>query len=126
MKNKDALVNSDAMAAKLFGPDSPDFKKLFLDSLEKVIAKSNETDRMLDMHFSKRPIRITKLVDPVKLSAEIQALAKDYADNSKINKAKSYKAGFDNGWSQGYYEGLFKAADMVKLSRSGTSKRKGA
>lgn len=123
MKNKDALVNNGV--AKLLGPNGPDFKKLLLGSLEEVLIKSHETDLILDRHFSKRPIRITKLVDPVKLSANIQALAKDYADNSKINRAKSYKAGFDNGWSQGYYEGLCKAAEVVELFKAGTSKRKG-
>lgn len=114
----------NATKARLLGPENQKLKKILLDGLSKCFAEINKTDDILDKHFSKKLIRTTKLINSVKLSREIEAAAEDFHKKSVAHKAKSYKAGFDNGWNTGYYEGLLKAAEMAKLSKATNTRAK--
>ena len=53
------------------------------------------------------------MTNPEKLFTKIIAEAQDHHEQFMLKKAKSYKAGFDNGWAMGYYEGLCKAAKVI-------------
>lgn len=87
-----------------------------------IIPVDPKIDEMLDRHFSKRKMKTSKLINPDKLFTKIIAEAQDYHEQFVPKKAKSYKAGFDNGWAMGYYEGLCKAAKVI-LSHKPVSRK---
>ena len=80
--------------------------------MKPIIPVDPKVDRVLDEHFS-RKVKTSKLINPEKLYTKIIAEAQDFHEQFMPKKAKSYKAGFDNGWSMGYYEGLCKAAKVI-------------
>jgi hypothetical protein len=79
-----------------------------------LIPVNPQIDIMLDRYFSKRRIKTHKLVDPDKLFTKIIAEAQYHHEQFMPQKAKSYKAGFDNGYGLGYYAGLIKAAKICQ------------
>jgi hypothetical protein len=81
--------------------------------MKPIIQVDPEMDRAIDRHFSKRKVKTSKLINPEKLFTKIIAEAQDHHEKFLVLKGKSYRNGFDNGWSMGYYEGLCKAAKVI-------------
>jgi hypothetical protein len=81
--------------------------------MKPIILVDPKVDKAIDKHFSKRKAKTSKLINPEKLYEKMIAEAQDHHEQFMPKKAKSYKAGFDNGWAMGYYEGLCKAAKVI-------------
>lgn len=78
-----------------------------------IVDVDEDADKQVDEYFSQRPLRTYKLIDPKKLHKELMSEAKGLHEKFVTNKAKSYKAGFDNGFNLGYYNCLVNLARKI-------------
>ena len=83
------------------------------DYMKPIITVDPKIDKTLDKHFSKKSIKTIKLINSEKILTKIISEAQHHHEQFIPKNANSYNAGFDNGYSLGFYAGLVKASKII-------------